>query len=214
MAGWLRTERDEPVLSVRITDRCPHDPSTYERMDCGHGFCKVCDGFVCCETQAVCRGVGPVIKCNRMHHKLSEYPFLFAEIFARSGRLTEEMRRVLPRGKVKAPSDIKHGPFHDIIQKPVYERLKKEIKSRETFYMHFAPRCSDFSYAQRKYMERSRGAPYGVGERDKVMESNVIAVRTVNLCIIKHSIGDAFSIICCLNSSAQRACWPCQEFSC
>jgi hypothetical protein len=26
------------------------------------------------------------------------------------------------------------------------------------------------------------------------MESNVIAVRTVNLCIIKHSIGDAFSI--------------------
>ena len=43
-------------------------------------------------------------------------------------------------------------------------------------------------------MERSHGAPYGVGERDKVMESNVIAVRTVNLCIIKHSIGDAFSI--------------------
>ena len=26
------------------------------------------------------------------------------------------------------------------------------------------------------------------------MESNVIAVRTANLCIIKHSIGDAFSI--------------------
>ena len=40
-AGWLRTERDEPVLSVRITDRCPHDPSTYERVPCGHGFCIV-----------------------------------------------------------------------------------------------------------------------------------------------------------------------------
>ena len=114
VAGWLRTERDEPVLSVRITDRCPHDPSTYERMAGGHGFCKLCDGFVCCETQAVCRGVGPVIKCNRMHHKLSECPFLFAEVFSGSGRFTEEMCRVLPRTKVKAPSDIKHGPFHDI----------------------------------------------------------------------------------------------------
>ena len=28
VAGWLRTERDEPVLSVRLTDRCPHDAST------------------------------------------------------------------------------------------------------------------------------------------------------------------------------------------
>ena len=43
-------------------------------------------------------------------------------------------------------------------------------------------------------MELSRCAAYGVGERDKAMESNVIAIRTVNLCIIKHSIGDAFSI--------------------
>ena len=156
MAGWLRTERDEPVLSFRITDRCPHDPSTYERMACGHGFCKLCDGFVCCETRTVCRGVGPVIKCNRMHHKLSEYPFLFAEIFSGSGRLTAEMRRVLPRGKVKAPSDV-------------------------------------------------RG-------RDKVMESNVIAVRTVNLCIIKHSIGDAFSIEHIYR--ARKAYSRCQVFSC
>ena len=83
-----------------------------------------------------------------MHRKLSEYPFLFAEIFSGSGRLTQEMRRVLTRGKVKAPSDIKHGPFHDFTQKPVYERLKKEIKARETFYMHFAPRCSDLVSAK------------------------------------------------------------------
>ncbi len=43
-------------------------------------------------------------------------------------------------------------------------------------------------------MERSSGAPYGIGVRDAVIHDNVMWLRTIALCKIHHAVGDAFSI--------------------
>ena len=48
--------------------------------------------------------------------------------------------------------------------------------------------------ALRHWRERSVDAPYGHGESEKVELHNKIAVRTCNLCRIKHAVGDAFSL--------------------
>ena len=39
--GWMRGLHEEPVLSVRITAKCSHDPKNWVRQDCGHVYCPV-----------------------------------------------------------------------------------------------------------------------------------------------------------------------------
>ncbi len=63
---------------------------------------------------------GPVITCNRKPTK--EYQYWFREYFSGSEVLTQEMKKILPAGKVAAPADIKRGPQDDLRDKKVYER--------------------------------------------------------------------------------------------
>jgi hypothetical protein len=104
------------------------------------------------------------------------------------------MQRALGESKVAEPIDVKWGPHHDITDIRVYALRKQEAKKRIIYYNHYAPRCSSFSKAQRKYMERTKEAPFGVGIRDAVIHDNVMFLQTLRLCNIHHAVGDAFSI--------------------
>ena len=49
------------VLSVKVSDSCPHDASQWTKIKCGHAMCKGCDGIVCPETKVCLKGPGPLI---------------------------------------------------------------------------------------------------------------------------------------------------------
>ncbi|MCP4899613.1 MAG: hypothetical protein GY906_21820, partial [bacterium] len=136
------------------------------------------------------------MKCNRRHHAFADYRYLFGENFAGSAVLTEAMKShtQIPPAKVREPRDVKNAGGYDILNDRDYEKHKKEVKDRVTFYEHFSPPCETMTLALRGNRERSVDAPYGHGVNEKVELHNKIAVRTCNLCRIKHSVGDAFSL--------------------
>ena len=101
---------------------------------------------------------------------------------------------MLFRSRIREPRDVKNAGGYDILCDRDYERHKKDIKDRVTFYEHFSPPCETMTLALRQWRERSVEAPYGIGENPKVEAHNKIAVRTCSLCMIKHSVGDAFSL--------------------
>ena len=75
--GWIRNAEGERALSVRINDRCDEKhKSHWVRLDCGHVFCKMCDGTVCPETLNALKGPGPIIKCVRLPWGFDQYKWL------------------------------------------------------------------------------------------------------------------------------------------
>ena len=193
--GYSRDERGEPVLSVRLHAKCAHDPSGWKARPCGHVHCPRCDGYVHPGTRVALQGPGPLVGCNRLWHHLDRYPHLFGENFAGSARLTQAMQKALGEARVRAPSDLKFGPLHDLLDKAVYERAKQEVKKRAVLYEHYSPPCRSFSAAQRQYQERRMDAPYGQGDSRPTTEADTkLAVRVCALARIKHVLGDFFSI--------------------
>ena len=194
--SWIFGEDNERALSVRLNEKCPGEAhhKFWKRLACGHVHCAHCDGHVCPNTLVALKGPGPIVKCNRLPKGVEDYDFLFRENYAGSRRLTDAMIKELGKNRVDAPLDIKFSPDHDITQKWVYERRKKEAKARRVLYSHYSPKCSSFSKAQRSHMERSADAPYGIGARDTVVHDNVMFLRTVALCTIHHMVGDFFTL--------------------
>ena len=194
--GWIRDEENERALSVRLNEKCAGEAHQkfWKRLACGHVHCAHCDGHVCPTTLNALKGPGPIVKCNRLPKGTGDYEHLFRENYAGSKRLTEAMIHELPKGKVGEPLDKMFHRDHDITQKYVYEKRKKEAKQRGTLYNHYSPKCSSFSKAQRGCNERRQESPYGIGAREAVVHDNVMFLRTVALCTIHHMVGDFFSL--------------------
>jgi len=77
----------------------------------------------------------------------------------------------------------------------VYNRRKKEIKSREALYEHWSPPCSSHSRANAHHLQRTKEAPYGDGDiRPAVEYDSKVVVRVGQLAMIKHDVGDLISI--------------------
>jgi hypothetical protein len=144
-------------------------------------------------TKNALKGPGPIIECNRLPRGSNDYEKLFRENFAGSQRLTFAMIDELGWQKVADPTDVKCDVMHDVTDIVVYEIWKNDAKPRKVYYNAYAPRCSSFSFSQRKCMERSSGVPYGIGVRDAVTHDNVMWLRAIALCEIHHAVGDAFS---------------------
>ena len=146
------------------------------------------------------KGPVGVIRNNRLHHALDKYEFLFKECNAGSANLTRMVSQALGKNRVAPPEDVLCGKQFDMLDKKVFERMKKEDKERTVFFVHFAPPCRTFSQAQAQHQYRSKNAPYG-GERregepvpDKVLDDSTIAVRCLRRCKLRHEIGDAFGL--------------------
>ena len=43
-AGWIRRSDGVKALSVRLNEKCTHDPQSLQSRACGHHFCPVCNG--------------------------------------------------------------------------------------------------------------------------------------------------------------------------
>jgi hypothetical protein len=124
---------------------------------------------------------------------LTDYLFLFAENQAGSAVLTAAMREKLPVGKVREPRDILYSKLWEVLDDRAYERMEKKAKERSTFFSRYCPSCSSFSRALRGLQERSKDAPYGHGEGERVEKESKLATRICALCRIHHEVGDAFS---------------------
>ena len=165
-AGWLRSAQGVPVLSVRLTDKCRHDPTTWQRKACGHAYCAVCDAYVCPRTQTVNKGPGPVIKCNRQFEHLSRYEHMFCEHVSQNNgtqtRLQSPLRAVLPK-------EATYAWAVNLEDKKIYEDVKKDIKGRNCLYRHWT-----------------------VG---KETPDDRWLSRMVSLCEMTHCVGDSFSIL-------------------
>ena len=194
-SGFIRGARNEPMMTVRLNKKCNHESATWQRLACGHVFCKVCDAHIDPSTRNASMGPGSIVACNRRLMDQREYLYLFEENMAGSARLTEAMKRVLPPARVARPRDIKFDPkLDDLLDNKVYEAYKKSIKSREVLYRHYSPSCNSFSGAQRGFQERSKAFPYGLNERQQVEDGNKLANRVVALATMIHAVGDFFSI--------------------
>ena len=140
-AGFVLNEEGERVLSVRLHEKCDHKEEHWDRKKCGHCWCRMCNGFVHPGTRVSLKGPTDVVTCNRKWHQFGEYKYLFRENCAGSARLTQAMRRVLPKGKVAPAEDVSYDPTFDLLNDKVYERKKKEAKERDCFASHYAPTC-------------------------------------------------------------------------
>ena len=165
--GWMRGMYEEPILSVRLTAKCSHDPAQWVRKDCGHVYCAVCDGHVCPQTKTVNRGPGPVIRCNRQFQALSRYEAKVCEHMSQDQSLAwvRAMGKPLPKGSIW----IDH---EDPFDKKGYEEIKKSIKARQVLYRQFSwPVAAD--------------TPEETKRRNRV----------VSLCEMIHAVGDCFSVV-------------------
>ena len=77
--GWFESEKREPILSVRMSHKCDHDPINFIQRACGHHFCAVCNGHVDPFTKNVAQGEYPVVGCNRQLQHRERYSILFQE---------------------------------------------------------------------------------------------------------------------------------------
>lgn len=165
-AGWMRSAQGVPVLSVRITDKCKHDPASWQRKACGHACCSVCDAYACPRTRTVYKGPGPVIRCSRQFEQLSKYETLFCEHVSQDdgtrARLQPAFKDVLPARATRVRSA-------NLEDKKVYEDVKKEVNGRTCLYRHWTT--------------------------GKVAPSDKWLTRMTSLCEMVHCVGDSFSVL-------------------
>ena len=62
--GVVRGEGQELFLSVKLSDKCPHNDDMHRRKACGHVYCQMCDSHVDSSTRIVLKGPGPLVRCN------------------------------------------------------------------------------------------------------------------------------------------------------
>ena len=167
-AGVRRDSRGEPVMSVRLADRCGH--ADLRVAGCGHGYCSVCDGWVHPGTRVVLKGPGPIIKCNRSFHRTGDYEKLFSAFGGSLKTSVREFVWALPPGLV-GPGGVEQETY-----KRLCELFKERAKKRVSLYTHYDCRPK----------VRKCSGNWGTDEE--------WFKKVCSLAMIHHAVGDIFSI--------------------
>ena len=113
--GYVVTEHMERVRSVRLHDKCSHSEEHWQRMACGHCWCRMCNGWVHPGTKVALKGPTDLVKCNRQWHQLDWYAYLFRENCVGSARLSTAFRKAVGAKRVAPPEDLKDGQQYNLL---------------------------------------------------------------------------------------------------
>ena len=126
-----------------------------------------------------------------------EYATWFAEVGVGQPRLTEAMKKALGASKVaKWMSMTTSNEWTDMRTRAGWDKAKIQAKSRSVLYTHFSPPWD--ATRQVRIQEGQLGVDHGrvktLLRSERFVEEMKLVNRALALCLIKHAIGDFFSI--------------------